>query len=427
MSLRSIALATLLCALPAAAQSTEPAPERMKSLLEQGRDRWRAEAQLASDTSVAADLKARAERMDKVLAQASELRVEVLAGEIVERDGKPALQPHPWRLGLEYFYPASTVKLLGAVAALQRMRELQQKGAPGLKLDTPLAFYGSRRSGAMLTNDPDNLGDGKLTLRHLVRESLIVSDNESFNRLFEFTGHDRLNESMWRAGLASTRISHRLSVKMSIQENRRTPTIELRMSDGVVRLGEETGKLELANLEDREDVLIGKGRMEGAELVPGPMSFLVKNRVTLRDLQVCLARVVRPEIPFEGEPFDLGDEERALLLEALSQYPGDSANPRWDRAKYPDDYVKFFLPGVMRVISKEHVRIYNKVGLAYGFVTDTAYIVDTRTQRGFFLAATIYANSDGILDDDKYDYDSFAFPWFADLGELCAREFLAAK
>lgn len=433
MSLRTFVLAILACSLPAAAQGSPSAaqgsaqsPERVRSLLEQGRDRWRTEAATAP-ADAKSDLEGRASRMDKVLSESVDLRAQVLVGEVVEREGKPELVAHGWRAGADYFYPASTVKLLGAVAALERMRELQRKAAPGLTLDTPLAFYGSRRSGAMLTNDADNIADGKLTLRHLVRESLIVSDNESFNRLFEFAGHDRLNERMWRAGLTSTRISHRLSIKMSILENRRTPTIELRMPEGVVRLAEETGKLELANVDDREGVLIGKGRMEGADLVPGPMSFIAKNRVTLRDLQVGLARVVRPELPFEGEPFDLGDEERALLLEALSQYPAESQNPRWERAKYPDDYVKFFLPGVMRVIPKEHVKIYNKVGLAYGFVIDTAYIVDTRTQKGFFLAATLYANSDGVLDDNTYDYDSLAFPWMADLGELCAREFLATK
>ncbi|MBM3991088.1 MAG: serine hydrolase [Planctomycetes bacterium] len=432
MSLHTFTLAILLCAPPSAAASTGaastgPDDERVKALLEQGRERWREEARLATDADVAARLLGQADRMHKVLTEAPSLRAQVLVGEVVERDGKRELVAHGWRLGAEYFYPASTVKLFGAVAALERLRELRGQAAPRFTVDTPLSFYGSRRGGAMASHDADNIADGKLTLRHLIRESLIVSDNESFNRLFEFVGHDPLNERMWRAGLSSTRISHRLSIKLSILENRRTPTIELRMSEGVVRIAEATGKLELANIDDREGVLIGKGRIEGAELVPGPMSFLTKNRVTLRDLQVGLARVVRPELAFEGEPFDLGDEERALLLEALSQYPGDSTNPRWDRARYPDDYVKFLLPGVARVLPKEHVRIYNKVGLGYGFVTDNAYIVDTRTQRGFFLAATIYANSDGVLDDDKYDYDSFGFPWMADLGELFAREFLASK
>ena len=32
---------------------------------------------------------------------------------------------------------------------------------------------------------------------------------------------------------------------------------------------------------------------------------------------------------------------------------------------------------------------------------------------GFFLAATIYTNSDGVLNDDAYDYDEVALPFFA--------------
>jgi hypothetical protein len=194
-----------------------------------------------------------------------------------------------------------------------------------------------------------------------------------------------------------------------------------------VRLAEENGTLELANVDDRDGVMVGKGRMEDGDLVPGPMSFIAKSRVKLRDLQVALARVVRPDLTFDGKPFDLGEPERALLLEALSQYPGDSENPRWDRAKYPDDYVKFYLPGASRVVPKESLRIYNKVGLAYGFAIDNAYIVDQRSGRGFFLASAIYANFDGVLNDDKYDYESFALPWMSDVAELCAREFLATK
>jgi hypothetical protein len=307
------------------------------------------------------------------------------------------------------------------------MRELQRGPAPKLDADTPLAFWPPRRGGAIVAQDSDNVADGKLTLRHLVRESLVVSDNESFNRLYEFTGHDRLNKLMWDAGLESVRITHRLNVKVSILENRRTPSIELRLPEGVVRLAEENGTLELANVDDRDGVMVGKGRMEDGDLVPGPMSFIAKSRVKLRDLQVALARVVRPDLTFDGKPFDLGEPERALLLEALSQYPGDSENPRWDRAKYPDDYVKFYLPGASRVVPKESLRIYNKVGLAYGFAIDNAYIVDQRSGRGFFLASAIYANFDGVLNDDKYDYESFALPWMSDVAELCAREFLATK
>ena len=36
----------------------------------------------------------------------------------------------------------------------------------------------------------------------------------------------------------------------------------------------------------------------------------------------------------------------------------------------------------------------------------------------FMLSATIYCNSDGIFNDDKYDYDTVGFPFLKHLGEV---------
>ena len=68
-----------------------------------------------------------------------------------------------------------------------------------------------------------------------------------------------------------------------------------------------------------------------------------------------------------------------------------------------------------------YIRIYNKIGQAYGFTTENAYVVDTATDRSFFLAATIYTNDDGVLNDDQYEYATVAEPFMADLGEAVVR------
>ena len=394
------------------------------------RARAAARAELKSDELAPqrrAELEARVARLDQVLSNPLELRVQVAIGIPVERDGKRTLLRKSWRADAEYFYPASTIKLLGAVVALERMHELQAGEAPQLTVDTPLAFWGERRGGPILATDPDNLDGGTLTLRHLIREALIVSDNDAFNRLYEFCGQDRLNEHLWRAGLRSARIQHRLSVRMSIADNRRTPAVELRLAEGPLTLPEEFGTLAPAPVWERDALLIGKARLEAGERVEGPMSFLGKNGVHLVDLQSALARIVEPELRLEGEPFALRPEDRALLLDALSTFPGDSRNPTWDRTKFADDYAKFFLDGAARVVARERLVLYNKVGLAYGFALDNAYIGDRTSGRGFFLAATIYANSDGTIDDGEYDYETLAIPFLNDLAEICAREVLGGS
>ena len=66
-------------------------------------------------------------------------------------------------------------------------------------------------------------------------------------------------------------------------------------------------------------------------------------------------------------------------------------------------------------------------GEAYGFSVENAYVEDRETGRALFLAATIYTNADGVLNDDRYEYAEVAKPFFALLGEALGRELLRQR
>jgi len=142
--------------------------------------------------------------------------------------------------------------------------------------------------------------------------------------------------------------------------------------------------------------------------------------MNLLDLQNLLVKLVRYDIELEGKPIEIEEGFREMLKEAMSQYPKDSCNPKFLESEYSDDYCKFFLPGLSRVRPKGALRVYNKVGRAYGFSVDNAYIFDIETGRCFFLSAVIYTNSNGILNDDIYEYE-VADRVMADLAEVVAR------
>ena len=80
------------------------------------------------------------ERLADLVADAERYRLQVVLGQIDETgDGAPRLVQTAFRAEAEYFYPASTIKLCAAVAALERLAELQAStGKPidGLKFDT---------------------------------------------------------------------------------------------------------------------------------------------------------------------------------------------------------------------------------------------------------------------------------------------------
>jgi len=63
------------------------------------------------------------------------------------------------------------------------------------------------------------------------------------------------------------------------------------------------------------------------------------------------------------------------------------------------------------------VRVFNKVGWAYGFLIDASYIADFKNDVEYMLSAVIYVNKDGILNDNVYEYDSIGWPFMYQLGQ----------
>ncbi len=57
-----------------------------------------------------------------------------------------------------------------------------------------------------------------------------------------------------------------------------------------------------------------------------------------------------------------------------------------------------------------------KSGMAYGSLSEVAYVVDRDSGAEYMLAASLLANADGIFNDDHYEYDTVALPFMAALG-----------
>jgi hypothetical protein len=74
--------------------------------------------------------------------------------------------------------------------------------------------------------------------------------------------------------------------------------------------------------------------------------------------------------------------------------------------------------GDSKDVIPDNIKIYSKSGLAYGYLTDNAYIVDDINKIEFFLSATIHVNENQIYNDDNYEYDEIGLPFLAKLGRL---------
>ena len=353
---------------------------------------------------------------DGILKNKKDLNVQIIYTQINRgKNGMADLTNHYFNVDAgNYFYPASTVKLPVVLLALQRLHELKDKGIDrNTTMLTETAFSGQ----SAVYNDPTTK-DGKPSIAHYIKKILMVSDNDAYNRLYEFLGQEYINTEMKKKGYAGVQIIHRLNIFLSEEENRSTNPVKFYDSSNNL-LYEQTGKKSNLKYTLRKDS-IAKGFYKGGQLVNGPMDFSKKNRVSLEDLHTVLISLLFPDKVKASQRFNISEDDRQFVLKYMSQYPTESIYPPYaaDTTNYWPAYGKFLLFGAGKEKLPENIRIFNKEGDAYGHMIDVAYIVDFKNRIEFFLSAIIYCNSDGILNDDKYDYDSIGKPFMKNLGRV---------
>ena len=336
-------------------------------------------------------LHAENDAISQVMADAGKYEVQAMLTTIDRSEARPKLRHFKFEINdSNYYYPASTVKLPVAVIALEQI-----ENTPNLTLDTRYFVEGD----TTIT-----------TFRTDITDIFAVSSNPANNRLFEFLGKDHINKRMQELGLKPFRLSHRLSTPNSDVLDTR-PIVFLEDDSTLVTTdviqNESIDTLKLYKL------LKGVGYISNGELISNPMDFSLKNYYPLHTLHQTILRIAIPEYYNEGQSFNLSEEGREFLLNAMSVVP---RNAGYDPDEFYDSYGKFFIFGDTQAPMPEHIRIYNKVGYAYGYLTDSSYIVDRESGIEFVLSATIYVNANGIFNDDTYEYDTIGIPFLAELG-----------
>lgn len=358
---------------------------------------------------------AREPALARYFAEAEEHRVQLLV-RVVPSRGEDISETHRFRVDDEYVYPASAIKTFASVAAL-RLVESQA----GVDARTPMARCLPDEETRIVRcrpwRDSSDIETGVLTVRHAIRRMQLVSDNRAFRTLYDLVGHERLHRHLWSLGFSTLRLQHRMG-EHAIR-SRHSPRVELwPVERQPFTIPARLSTLELAPL-TVPGMALGRYHLDArGEVHEGPMSFAKKNAVGLEDLQALMVALIRPDQAGSLGVEDLGlsREDRADLLQAMTIDPGTSKNPRYLRHQQSVLHHKPLLPGLLKHLGKRHLRYVNKSGRAYGFHVENAYVEDQRSGRGLFVTATIYANPNGIVNDDDYGYARTTVPFYEALG-----------
>ena len=280
-------------------------------------------------------------------------RFKAVVGRVIVDDrGQASTEWFDWRGTAddrEDWWPASSIKLYAAVAALVRSREL------GFGTESRLTFFDEDRP------------PFRMRLCDIVRRAIVDSSNPAFNRLVEFVGFDALHERFFT------------------QRNGLEGTVFLR-SYGGQRVDPQTGH-GLNRWSPRIAVLEGHRR----RVIParqGQHHYRCPNQgncTTLRQLAESIRRVVLHDRLSADQRFALGEEEIELLRDVL-------AAPRRRHGMLLVEALQRGLGPHVRL------RVYHKPGFAYRWSSDVMFVHRLDTGEQWVLAAAAWPGR-RILDE----------------------------
>ena len=339
--------------------------------------------------------------LKKVVSDNEDYQIQILLTTINNNKGEKLFNDFQYQLDEDqYFYPASTIKLPIVTLSLKKINELRLEGY-NIDLKSKIKLYSENNS--IKT-------DSITSFQNLIADVFLVSDNSASNVLIDFIGYNYFNEEIKKAGFNNTYLNHKFNPDPFVKS---TWTIS-DLNNNII--SNNDNQIIVKARDNLKDIDKGDNTFRDGEIIKGPINFSEKNRSSLLDMHNILKYIFYPEIFDPENSFNLNVEDYDFLRYWMSRFTYEDLGQKYlDNQKYFETYNKFFIHGDDTLINDNNIRVYNKIGQAYGTSIDNAFIKNYNEDIEFFLTATIYTNKNRIINDNNYEYDEIAIPFLANL------------
>ena len=267
----------------------------------------------------------------KVLASPNTYRFQLVYTQI-DRDqkGVPHFTNHTLYADADYYFnPASMVKMPLAFLAMEKLYELNQ---PGVNKFTTMQFDSNYQRQVAMTAD-SSAQNKKPSIAHFVKRAFLISENDPYNRLYQFVGQGPTNQKLIAKGYTSTKITRQF-MGYTEDQNRHTNGINFVDEKGlpILKLAPQYNK---DSFQFGTPILIGDAHWNSKdEVVKAPFDFTRHNNISLVDMQKMLQAVLFPASVPKQSRFNMSESDRLFLLQYLSQYPSETDYPKYDSTHF---------------------------------------------------------------------------------------------
>ena len=343
--------------------------------------------------------------LKEIIKEKEDYEIQVLLTKINHYNSQVNFQEYKYQLDdNKYFYPASTIKLPIVVLALKKINELRSKGSEITLKSKIILNYKDDYSELVIR-------DSITSFQNLIADVFLVSDNSASNILIDFIGYNYFNDEMKNAGFYKTYLNHKfnpdpyVNSKWQISDLDNNIISSLNDNQKIIKADDNTSGLDK-----------GERRYLKGEILDESLNFSEKNRSSITDMHNLIKYIFYPDIFDSTNTFNLNVEDYDFLRYWMSRFTYEDIGEKFiGDEKFFETYNKFFIHGDEQSLSNEQIRVYNKIGQAYGTSIDNGLIKNYQDNIEFILTATIYTNKNKVINDNLYEYDDIAVPFLAKL------------
>ncbi len=345
--------------------------------------------------------------LSEILKNKDEYEIQIAYTEITrDKYDEPVFRDFELQVDEEkYFYPASTIKLPIVVLTLDKINELRSTGID-ITPKSKIIISSTHEGNSQVQKDSIT------SFQNLIADVFLVSDNSASNVLIDFIGYNYFNTKMAQAGIKNTYLNHKFNPDPYVNINWQIKThknelISSNENQIIITADQKTLRLKK-----------GKKKFQDGIVINGSLDFSQKNRSSITDMHDILKRIIFPLKFDKDKTFNLNVEDYDFLRYWMSRFTYEDIGDKFKtEKKYFDSYNKFFIHGEDTIVRDKNIRVYNKIGQAYGTSIDNAYIKNYQDDVEFFLTATIYTNKNKTINDNVYEYDQIAIPFLSKLSQ----------
>ena len=352
--------------------------------------------------------------LKEIIKEKEDYEIQVLLTKIDQYNSQVDFQEYKYQLDdNKYFYPASTIKLPIVVLALKKINELRSKGSEITLKSKIILNYKDDYSELLIR-------DSITSFQNLIADVFLVSDNSASNILIDFIGYNYFNHEMENAGFDKTYLNHKFNPDPYVNSTWQISDLDnniissINDNQKIIKADEKTNGLEK-----------GERRYFKGEILDESLNFSEKNRSSITDMHNLIKYIFYPEIFDSTNTFNLNVEDYDFLRYWMSRFTYEDIGEKFiGDENFFETYNKFFIHGDEQSVSNEQIRVYNKIGQAYGTSIDNGLIKNYQDNIEFILTATIYTNKNKVINDNLYEYDAIAVPFLAKLSRAIYNELL---